>query len=60
MHIILWSTRNIKYLFPLKGKVAHPFCVIYEGQCSCKLSYIGEMKRNNEVRWREHEDSAGT
>ena len=59
MLIVLWSTRNIKSVFPIKDKVAHPNCVIYEGQYSCKLSFIGETKRNNEVRWREHEDPAG-
>ena len=31
MLIVLWSTRNIKSLFPLKDKVAHRSCVIYEG-----------------------------
>ena len=56
---VLWSTRNIKFLFSLKDNVAHPSCVIYEGQCSYKLSNIGETKRNNEVRWREHDDPAG-
>ena len=45
MLIVLWSTRNIKSLFPLKEKVAHRSCAIYEGQCSCKLSYIGEVKK---------------
>ena len=53
------STRNIKSLFPLKDKISHQSCVIYEEQCSCKLNYIGETKRNSEVRWREHEDPAG-
>ena len=47
MLIVLWSTRNIKSLFPLKDKVVHRSCVIYEGQCSCKLSYIGETKRKH-------------
>ena len=58
MLIVLWSTRNIKSLFPLKDKVAHRSCVIYEGR-SCKLSYSGETKRNSEVHWREHENAAG-
>ena len=58
MLIILWSSKNIKSLFPLKDKVAHPSYLIYEGQSSCKLSYIGKTKRNNEVRWREHKDLA--
>ena len=53
------STRNIKSLFLLKDKISHQSCVIYEEQCSCKLNYIGETKRNSEVRWREHEDPAG-
>ena len=59
MLIVLWSTRNIKSLFPLKDKVPHRSCVVYEGQCSCKLSYIEETKRNSEVGWREHENPAG-
>ena len=59
MIIVLWSARNIKSLFPLKDKVAHRSCVIYEGKCSCGLSYIGETERNSEVRWKEHEDPAG-
>lgn len=59
MLIVLWSTRNIKLLFLLKDKVAHLFCVIYEGQCSCNLSCIREAKGNSELRWKEHEDLAG-
>ena len=49
MLIVLRSTRNIKSLFPLKEKVAHQSCVIYEGQCSCKLSYIGEAKKTKKT-----------
>ena len=59
MLIALWSTRNIKFLFPPNGKVAHQSPVIYEGQCSCILSYVGETKRHTKVRWKEHEDPAG-
>ena len=44
MLIVLQSHRNIKSLFPLKDKVAHWSCIIYEGQCSCKLSYIRKRK----------------
>ena len=33
MLIVLWSTRNIKSSLPLKDKVAHRPCVIYEGKC---------------------------
>ena len=59
MLIVLWSTRNIKSLLPLKDKVAHRSCVMYEGKCSWELSCIGETKRNSEVSWKEDEDTAG-
>ena len=57
MLITLWSTTNIKSLFPLKEKAVHQSYVIYEGECSCKSNYIGEIKRNSEVRWKEHQRS---
>ena len=57
--IVLWSTRNIKTLFPLKDKVKHLSCVIYEGICSCGKKYIGETKRNSVTRWNEHESKTG-
>ena len=56
MLIVLWLTRNIKSLFPLKDDVAHQPSIIYEGNCSCKLSYIKETQRNSEVHWKEHKD----
>ena len=63
MLIVLWSTRNIKSLFPLKDKVGHRSCVIYEKKCPCKLSCTGNSefrwKRNSQVRWKEHEVPAG-
>ena len=55
--IALWSTRNIKSLFPLKDKVAPRSCVMYEGQCLCNLRYIGETKRGSEVCWKKHKRS---
>ena len=34
--------------------------MIYEGQCSCKLSYIGETKkRNSKARCKEYKDPTG-
>ena len=39
---IMWKTRNIRSLFPLKDKT---------------LRYIGETTRNAEVRWNEHNNS---
>ena len=59
MLIVLWFTRNIRSLFPLKDKVAYRSCVIYERQCCCNLRYIRETKKNSKVRWKEHEDPAG-
>ena len=36
--IVLWSTRNIKSLFPLKDRVKHLSCIICEGKCLCGKS----------------------
>ena len=57
--VVKWSTRKIRTLFRLKSKNPHPSCVIYEGSCSCSDTYIGETKRNVEVRWLEHEHLKG-
>ena len=52
--VITWKTRNIRSLFPLKDESDYKSCVIYKGDCSCVSCYIGETKRNTEVRWNEH------
>ena len=57
--VIKWKTRKIRSLFSLKSKNPHPSCKLYEGQCSCGASYIGETKRNVQVRWKEHNDPRG-
>ena len=49
---IIWNTRTIRSLFPLKDRVEHRCCVIYEGTCTCGEKYTGETNRNTEVRWR--------
>ena len=46
LNFVLWSTRNIKSLFPLKDRVKHLCYVIYKGECSCGRRYIGETIRN--------------
>merc|ERR1712131_235543 len=51
---IIWNTRTIRSLFPLKDRVEHRCCVIYEGICTCGEKYTGETNRNTEVRWEEH------
>ena len=51
---IIWDTRNIRSLFPLKDRVKHQSCVIYEGTCSCGEKYIGETNRITNIRWNEH------
>ena len=56
---IIWSTRNIKSLFPLKDKITYKSNVIYEGKCTCGGVYIGETKRNAETRWSEHSPASG-
>ena len=58
MPIVFWLTRNIKSFFPLKDKVVCRSWIVYERQCSCKFSYIGETKRSSEVCWKEHKDPA--
>ena len=52
--VITSKTRNIQSLFPLKDKNNYKLCDIYKGDCSCGSRYIGETKRNAEVRWNEH------
>ena len=42
------------YQTSLKDKNDYKSCVIYKGDCSCGSRYIGETKRNVEVRWNEH------
>ena len=50
--VVTWKTRNIRSLFSLKDKNDYKSCVIYKGgSCSCGSRYIGETKRNVEVRW---------
>ena len=52
--VYYWKTRKVRSLFPLKDKLVQQCNVIYKGVCSCGDSYIGETKRNSEVRWKEH------
>ena len=57
---IKWKTRKIKSLFLLKDKIQHPACKIYEGTCNvCNIKYIGETKRNTEIRFSEHNNPNG-
>ena len=46
----------MRNLFRLNSENTHPACVIYEGICTCKKTYIGGTKRNVEFRWEEHSD----
>ena len=55
------KTGNIRSLFPLKEKKNdYKSCVIYKGDCSCSSRYIGETKRNAEVRWNVHNNPTKT
>ena len=42
---VVWNTRKVQSLFPLKDKVDHYSCVIYLGDCSYDQNYIGETVR---------------
>ena len=57
--VIKWNTKKVQSLFKLKSENPHQSCKIYHGVCSCGETYIGETKRNVEVRWDEHNDPSG-
>jgi len=50
----------IKSLFNNKDKNIHRSKVIYKGDCSCGVDYIGETVRNLAVRIAEHSNPAHT
>ena len=50
--------RRSKQLFKLKSKKPHPSCVIYEGVCVCEQTYLGQTRRNVELRWEEPENTS--
>ena len=52
--VTTWKIRNIQSLFPLKNKNDYKSYVVYKRDCSCGSRFIGESKRNAEVRWNEH------
>ena len=51
---IKWLTRKIRTIFQLKDKSLHPACKVYQGICNCDEKYIGEIKRNFEIRWMQN------
>ena len=53
---VVWNTRKVQSLSPLKDKFDHYSCDIYIGDCSCDQIYIGEIVRNDNIRWNENED----
>ena len=58
--VILWQTRQIKTLFNNKDKNTHRSKVVYKGDCSCGVDYIGETVRNLAIRIAEHSNPAHT
>ena len=58
--VILWQTRQIKSLFNNKDKNTHRSQVVYKGDCTCGVDYIGETVRNLAVRIAEHSNPAHT
>ena len=38
--IVLWTASAVQSLFPIKDKVCHISCVIYQGICSCGATYL--------------------
>ena len=55
--MILWQSRKIRTLFPLKDTIAHKANVIYKGTITTdsSTSYIGETKLMAELRWSQHQ-----
>ena len=49
-----WKTGKLRSLLPLKDRIKHKVNIVYKGICSYNESYIGETKRNAEIRWKEH------
>ena len=47
---IKWKTKQVRLLFPLKDKNLHSSCKIYEGECKYGMKYIGQTKRDVEIR----------
>ena len=60
--IVVWKTRKIRSLFPLKDKISISHCsnVVYEGVCTCNENYIGVTERNSIVRFEEHNNATKT
>ena len=52
---IIWNTHKIQSLFNNKDKKQHLSCIIYRGICSWHADYFGEIIRNVNIRWNEHE-----
>ena len=53
---VIWDTCKIRTLF-LKDKKLHPYCVMYEGTCTCGERYVGETERCIHARVAEHKDT---
>ena len=53
------SVESLKSLFEVKSRNPHPACKICEGECTCGEKYIGEIVRNVEIRWQEHNSLKG-
>ena len=53
---IVWKTKRVRQLFPLKEEIPYLSWKIYERVCSCKQNDIGETKRNVITRWNKHGD----
>ena len=52
---IIWATKKINPLFKTKDNVKYLSCVINQGICSCRNSYVGETMKPPAARIDEHE-----
>ena len=50
--------KNKTVVFKLNSKTLHLSCITYDGERTCQDLYIGETKRNVEIRLEEHQDTS--
>ena len=53
---VLWIKKKVKSLFNNKDKGKHPSHTVYQGECDCKSTYVGESPGNLEECVNKHQD----
>ena len=53
---IVWETKKVRQLFPLKEQVPYPSCKSMTESILYKKNYIGKTKKNVITHWNDHEN----